>query len=592
MPSNSLELAREHDLPRWQALGVFLEGLASAERGAPDGALDAMRHGAELLREEHALVFDGLVKIALAGAEARAGNPRGAVAILDEALATANFTGYRAFEAELHRVRGEMLLKRDPGNPAPAVEAMRTAVAVARQQATRSFELRAALSLAKLYRSTSRPVEAHDALAPALEGFLPTPEMPEIAEAQALLTALEQTDEVKARSAQRRRATRLHVAYGNALFAARGFGAPEMTEAFARARESASGEKDAPERLAADWGLWVGSLSRGEVAATRALAAAFLRDVEARPDSPEAGVAHRVCGITHWYAGEYVEARDHLERALALFQPGRDDDLAFSFGQDAGVTAMFHLAFTLWQLAEVEPAVSLVERAHERVASVAHIATHAHEKLLAAVFELMRGDLSRAVPNAVELAGLAREHDLTMYRAFGMFLEGWAKAENEPGGLEQMRGGAELLRGQNVLMFDGLIKIALAEAEARAGDVDRAMAILAEALATADRTGIARSTPNCIAPAAKSCSSAIRPTQRLRTKPSKPRSPSRSSKARVASPCAPRSRWPSCTNRPPAPSKRRPFSRWPSKTLRRRRKCPRSPRRRRFSRDWRKPIGR
>ena len=79
--------------------------------------------------------------------------------------------GYRAFEAELHRARGEILLKRDPANPAPAEEALLTAIAVAKQQATRSFELRAALSLAKLYRSTGRPAEAHAVLAPALEDW-------------------------------------------------------------------------------------------------------------------------------------------------------------------------------------------------------------------------------------------------------------------------------------------------------------------------------------------------------------------------------------------------------------------------------------
>jgi hypothetical protein len=47
-----------------------------------------------------------------------------------------------------------------------------------------AYELLAALSLAKLYQSTARPVEAHAVLAPALEGFSPTPEMPEIVEAQ------------------------------------------------------------------------------------------------------------------------------------------------------------------------------------------------------------------------------------------------------------------------------------------------------------------------------------------------------------------------------------------------------------------------
>ena len=88
--------------------------------------------------------------MALAEAEARAGDPDRALVILDDALATSGRTGHRAFEAELHRARGEILLMRDPANPAPAEEAFLTAIAVAKQQATRSFELHAALSLAKL----------------------------------------------------------------------------------------------------------------------------------------------------------------------------------------------------------------------------------------------------------------------------------------------------------------------------------------------------------------------------------------------------------------------------------------------------------
>ena len=107
------------------------------------------------------------------------------------------------------------------------------------------------------------------------------------------------------------------------------------------------------------------------------------------------------------------------------------------------------------------------------------------------MFELIRGDLSRAAPHAVELARLAREHDLPMFRALGVFLQGLATVESgAPGdGLDDMRRSVELLREQNVLVFDGLFKIALAEAEARAGDVDRAIAILDEALATSERTG-------------------------------------------------------------------------------------------------------
>jgi hypothetical protein len=86
-----------------------------------------------------------------------------------------------------------MLLKRDPADPAPAEEALLTAIAISKQQSTRSFELRAALSLARLYQSTGRPVDGHAVLAPALEGFAPTPEMPEIAEAKELLAMLTQS---------------------------------------------------------------------------------------------------------------------------------------------------------------------------------------------------------------------------------------------------------------------------------------------------------------------------------------------------------------------------------------------------------------
>ena len=287
------------------------------------------------------------------------------------------------------------------------------------------------------------------------------------------------------------RLPQLHAAYGNALIAARGHGAPETMEAFARARKSASGDEDAPGRFAADYGLWVGSYVRGDLPSMRTHAAAFLAGVAARPDSPEAGVAHRVVGTTHCFAGEYAEARDHLERALTLFQPGQDDDLAFRFGQDAGVAAMCYLAIASWPLGHVRRAVSLIDGAHERLASVAHIGTHPYAKLHAAMFDLMRGDRARAAQNGSETARLAREHDLPLWRAYGAFFEGLATAELGAlgEGLADMRRGVESLRQQDLLNFDGLYKIALADAETRAGDRVRAIAILDEALATADRLG-------------------------------------------------------------------------------------------------------
>ena len=94
--------------------------------------------------------------------------------------------------------------------------------------------------------------------------------------------------------------------------------APRTTEAFARAHESAGSDKDAPERLATDYGLWIGNLVRGDLPAMRAHAAAFVSIVDASPDSPEAGVAHRLLGTTHWFTEKPPRSpRDQLERALA-----------------------------------------------------------------------------------------------------------------------------------------------------------------------------------------------------------------------------------------------------------------------------------
>jgi class 3 adenylate cyclase/tetratricopeptide (TPR) repeat protein len=129
--------------------------------------------------------FQGL----LAEIEAQ-GDADGALTRIDEALTLAGGTGERWSDAFLHRLRGEILLKRDSANTVQAEDALLTAIAIAQQQKARSFELRAALSLAKLYHSADRSADAQAVLVSALEGFSPTPGFPEVAEAQTLLSAL------------------------------------------------------------------------------------------------------------------------------------------------------------------------------------------------------------------------------------------------------------------------------------------------------------------------------------------------------------------------------------------------------------------
>ena len=167
------------------------------ELGAADGLARFRGHG-ETFVNQGAPLFAPLFHGRLAELEAEQMSVDEALTSIDRAIELAREGDIRYIDALLHRIRGDILLRRDPANAAPAEEAYLAAIAVAREQGARSFGLLAALKLAKLYQSTARPVEAHDILAPALEGFAPTPELPEIAEAQALLAALAATDEVRA----------------------------------------------------------------------------------------------------------------------------------------------------------------------------------------------------------------------------------------------------------------------------------------------------------------------------------------------------------------------------------------------------------
>jgi len=185
------DIVSRYDLPAfWAGWVAFFQGWAKWPDGAEESRLAEMRRGLAIEREQGFGLHLPSLEAALAEAEASAGKTEAALRRLDDALTELERTEQRRYEAEMHRIRAEILLKRDPANTAAAEEALQAAIAVAQSQKARSFELRAALALAKLYRGVTRDPDAHAALAPAVEGFPPTEQFPELAEAQTLLSAL------------------------------------------------------------------------------------------------------------------------------------------------------------------------------------------------------------------------------------------------------------------------------------------------------------------------------------------------------------------------------------------------------------------
>ena len=349
--------------------------------------------------------------------------------------------------------------------------------------------MRAALSLAKFYQPTGRTTDAHDVLGPALEGFSPTPEFPEVAEAKALFEALAETDAVKTASAAHRKRLQLQVAYGNALISARGYQAAETTEAFAYARRLATAIEDPSERFSVYYGLWAGSFVRGELAPMREVAQALLRISDARPELPEAGVAYRISGETSWFAGNFEEALPRLEQALAIFDPQRDRDLAFRFGQDAGVTAMAFAACVLWPLGQVDRAVRIAEAMVERADRSGHVTTMVWGYFMYAFFDVVRRNPAPATPHAAKVVELAREHGMSLWAAFGSFLEPYGRRRADDGGLVEMRRGLVALRQQGVLLIVPCFETVLAEIEGGEGQFDVALAGLDRAIVDIERNG-------------------------------------------------------------------------------------------------------
>jgi predicted ATPase len=185
-----LLLAREHGLPMRLADGSFFHGWARWCAGDRDGQA-GMREGLGLWNEMDYRLFAPLTATLLAEREAEAGRVEVGLAALDAQLAAVEQSGQHWFDAEMHRVRGELLMKLARPDVAAAESAFARAIGIARGQQTRTFELRAALSLAKLYQTTGRNQAASQLLAPALVGFNVGPEVPEVEQAQRLFNVHE-----------------------------------------------------------------------------------------------------------------------------------------------------------------------------------------------------------------------------------------------------------------------------------------------------------------------------------------------------------------------------------------------------------------
>src|SRR6516162_8093475 len=160
--SKLTELANDRQLPYWQALGVFLCGWRVTRAGRAGDAVGLLQEGLRLWAQTGSRIFRPICLAFLADAYAANEKPDLAHRTFEEALRVASETGERWAEPEIHRLFGDLLTRRGPS--AAAIASYERAIAVARGQGSRSFELRATTSLARVLSDQGRHAEAHDRL--------------------------------------------------------------------------------------------------------------------------------------------------------------------------------------------------------------------------------------------------------------------------------------------------------------------------------------------------------------------------------------------------------------------------------------------
>jgi class 3 adenylate cyclase/predicted ATPase len=184
------DVADEKGALFWKAYGMVHQGLLFALTRNASDAVDMITSGITAYRSTAATFFVPLPLSYLARAYASLGNFDDAWRCVGEAMTAVETTKERWFEAEINRIAGETALLLPEPDPARAREYFERALAVARQQLAKSWELRAAMSLARLWRDQGKVQQARELLAPVYGWFTEGSDTRDLKEAKALLGEL------------------------------------------------------------------------------------------------------------------------------------------------------------------------------------------------------------------------------------------------------------------------------------------------------------------------------------------------------------------------------------------------------------------
>jgi class 3 adenylate cyclase/tetratricopeptide (TPR) repeat protein len=272
----------------------------------------------------------------------------------------------------------------------------------------------------------------------------------------------------------------LQILLGQALAATKGYGAPDVTDAFARARELAREVGDPRELLSVLFGLWSSIAGQGEFGVARELADELLAAAERAGMQAEMVWGYLAHGINHFSVGDEMAAREHFARVVALYRAVERPPSP----SDPGVMALSYAALNSGIL-------GLVDEARENSRESLELARHLRNPFAVAWAGFFTGTLhivlrepGRALEHTDPLIALCTEHQFPLFVGLLTIVRGAAISEDgrHEEGIAELRKGIDLYRATGQRVSYRLYLSWLAGAYARAGMIDEAAATVQEAL--------------------------------------------------------------------------------------------------------------
>jgi predicted ATPase len=285
----------------------------------------------------------------------------------------------------------------------------------------------------------------------------------------------------------------LETTLGPALMITKGFAAPEVEHAYARARALCQRVGETPQLFAVLRGLWQFYNGRGEYQTARELGEQCLHLAQQGHDTARLLEAHHTLWTTRLLLGELPLAHTHLEQGMALYDPQQHRALAFLYGHDPGVCCRSVAALVLWLLGYPDQALGQQQAAHILAQEVAHPPSLAFTRMLAAIAHQLRREAHAAHEQAEALVALATEQEFALFLAIGGILRGAALTTSGPGQrgeqISQLRQGLATVRETGTALWEPYFLALLAESYGQEGQVEAGLATLSEALAAVHATG-------------------------------------------------------------------------------------------------------